>query len=106
MSFFSNALNRAKRALSDEPRASSKTRLVVGFLLLAVVAFAIYLGGTSELWPWLLNLTLAVWLILVGAADLLYENRRTLAILLRLVSIPFAVSCFVLFVTLVLDIWS
>lgn len=105
MSFFSNMLNSAKRALTNEPRASSKTRLVVGCLLLAVVALAVSLGGTGALWPWLLNLTLAVYLVLVGAADLLYEHRRTLAILLHLASIPFTVACFVLFVTLVLDIW-
>ncbi len=104
MSFFANILEKTKRELSREPRGGSsggKRRIVAGCVL--VVVTFVFLIGTDEPSLWLVNLALAMYFVLLGAAALLYESRRTLAVLLRLASLPFAVTCFVLFVAYVFE---
>lgn len=101
MSFFASTLEKAKRELFREPRGSRNTgkrRMIVGCAMVVVAALTYFLGGRDNLLLWLVNLTLGVYFGLLGAAALLYESRRALAVLLRLASAPFAVACFVLFV--------
>lgn len=112
MSFIVGVVERAKRHLSREPvnENPAKLRIITGCIVLVASSILslsyLLLQGSVDLLLWSFALSTGAATTLSGAGDLLYANRRTLAMLLRLVNIPVIVLCITVLVLLYFRLFS